>query len=74
MFATSGAEFAEFNPPGIVAPIFLGGVIALLAFRAGQGHHRSDVFPSHALLSNFGDDTGTDSQATLADGELGAFL
>ena len=73
MLATSAAVFAEFNPPGIVAPIFLGGVIALLAFRAGQGHHWSDVF-LHALLRNFGDDTGTDSQATLADGELGAFL
>jgi len=74
MLATAAAVFAEFQPPRIIAPIFLGGVIALFALRTGQSYHRPDVLSSHVLLSNLSDDAGADRQATLTDGELGALL
>jgi hypothetical protein len=55
MFAAAWAKLAQLHALGVVTPIFLGGVVALLAVVALQGDDRTDVFlfRSHANLPTF---------------------
>jgi len=44
MFSASGAILLYFNAPGVITPIFFGGVVPFFAVRAGQGDDRPDIF------------------------------
>ena len=44
MLAASGAVLLQFHASWVIAAVFLGGVVALFAFRAGQGDYGADIF------------------------------
>jgi hypothetical protein len=44
VLAAARAVFLQFHPTGIVAPIFLGRVIAFFALSARQGDYRANIF------------------------------
>jgi hypothetical protein len=51
MLTAARAILLQFHPTGIVAPIFLGRVIALFALGARQGYYRANIFlGSHICL------------------------
>src|SRR4030042_4083112 len=89
VLAAAGAVLPELDPPRVVAAVLLRRVVALLAFRAGQGDNRSNVFlsPDSAspprleraassllLFPDLDDGAGADGQAAFADGGLGTLL
>ena len=44
MLAAAAAVLVQFHSAGIITTIFLGRVIAFLAFCAGQRDHGADIF------------------------------
>jgi hypothetical protein len=52
MFLAPGAEFLQLNPTRVIPSVFLGGVVTLIAFRAGERNHRPySFFASHNLFT-----------------------
>ena len=54
VLAAAAAVFLQFHSAGIITTIFLGRVIAFLAFSAGQRDHGADIFllRCHVLISS----------------------
>ena len=78
MLTTTTAKFIELQPIGIVAAIFLSGIVSLLTFTALECNNWANTFfRSHLCLPDFptlfdyfGNDASANRQATFADGKL----
>jgi hypothetical protein len=44
VFPTTGAELFQFDPVGIIPPIFLSGVVTLFTIRTGERNDRANIF------------------------------
>jgi len=78
----------QFQTPGIIAAIFLRGIVPLFAINAREGNHRANIFLFRChmllqppgcsfrlfLLEDLGDDARADRQTAFADRELRALL
>ena len=78
VLAAARAVLVDLQTIRVVAPILLGSVITLFAVTTLKSNNWTNIllFGGHAILptfclfDNFGDDTGTDGQATFTDGKF----
>src|SRR5258706_2108021 len=79
---TTRTKLTKLETIRVITTILLGGVIALFAVITLKRNDWTNIFllgshsilPTFSLFDNFGDDTGTDGQATFTDGKLRTLL